>query len=61
MERKMSPNTDLQSMTYMRRNRPRQNRERNIRTGLTKAETAKANIGAGKKKKKKKLQSLHLW
>jgi hypothetical protein len=46
MQRKMSPNTDLQDMACMKRKRPQGNSERKKVRG-----TAKVNVGAGKKPK----------
>ena len=48
----MSLNTDSQDMVFMRRKRPPENSERNASKNRMKKVrgTAKANVGAGKKK-----------
>lgn len=50
MQRKMTPNIDLQGMAYMRRKRPQKKQWKEHENRMKKVRgTIKANVGAGKK------------
>ena len=58
MQRKMSPDVDLQDIAYMRRGRPqktpqKQNPERNARTEWRKSGAAQANVSASEKEEER--------